>query len=260
MKKYKTLVQLLVIFITLITQSYVCANESFSLYIDISEGGQLSKRYTERLKTYLQLNDCAIDTIVDTSADTNSNKTTSNNEFDSNFIFIPISKDLPNKYSKILDISIENDQQLSGSILVRKETGINNIEALKDIPIAYISESSLTGYQLQEELFKAVNIQHAKENITFAQSNEAAVSLLLHKEVIAVGVVTSLAKLWEKSNGLSIVATSKSVSLGGLWVNNNIDNQVVENCKKAFIMLPYSEQKYKKLMKLFPAWVERFQP
>ena len=243
----------LIFAIAVIVQStLLIANDKSSLYIDISEGSQLSERYTDRLKAYLQRYGCMIDRV-------NSHPIINSHEH-ANFIFLPVNKDLSKSYSKILNITVKNNEPLSGSILVRKETGISHINILKNIPIAYVSEASLTGFKLQEALFKAVNIQNDKQNITFAQSNEGAISLLLHKEVIAVGVATPLAKIWEKANGLLIVATSKSIDVGGVWAKKGTDASIIENCKNAFVKLPNSEQKNKKLMKLFPAWIESFHP
>ena len=224
------------------------ANESLSLYIDTSEGGHVSKRGTDRLVKFLNNNHCMVNQI--SSANKLSSKP------NSSFLFTPIRQKLSKDYTKIANIKIINDEPLSASILVRGSTGINDISSLDGVRMAFLSPESITGYQLPQQLFKEANITHSKDRITFTQTNSAAASLLLHKDVFAAAIATPIAKKWAKSNDLIIVSTSSEVDTGGLWVNSKVPTKIADICTQTFILLNKIENK--KLRTLFPVWLDGF--
>ena len=220
------------------------------LYIQTSEGGDPSPFRIEKLKEYLHLKQCVIEEISSGNAVADSSK--------ADFIFSPLQPSLPNQFVKLANINVINDEKLSASILVRGSTGIKNITNLAGVRIAFLSPESSTGYQLQQSLFEAADIVHNKENITFAETNLAAISLLLHQDVFAAGIATPLAKKWAEGNGLIIVATSKEVDVGGFWVRKDISSEIIENCAKAMLQITKSGEQNQKLLRLFPAWVDSF--
>ena len=245
---------LIIGFIGFIFPTTSFAAEQLSLYIETTEGGDISKRRIEKFKNYLQLNQCPIEEI------TYGNKLAITSTSD--FLFRPLQPSLPevkpDPFVKLANIKIINDEKLSASILVRGSTGITNITSLDGVHMAFLSANSITGYKLPRHIFKQQGIVHGKEKITFSQTNIAAVSLLLHKDIFAAAIATPLAKKWAKANDLNIVATSKEVKAGGLWVDQNVSNEIINNCAKAFSQLGKNEVKNKKLLMLFPAWLERF--
>ena len=226
------------------------ANEQLSLYIETTEGSEPSKRRADKLKKYFHLKQCPIQKISygnQAAASTNSD-----------FIFIPLQPPLPDRFVKLADINIVNGEKLSASIVVRKSTAIKDVSNLDGIYIAFLSPDSVTGYKLQQRIFKDAGVAHDEKKITYALRNVAAVALLLHKDVFAAAIATPLAKKWAKLNGLLIVATSEEVEAGGLWVNQSVSTELIENCSKAFGQLSKKGINNKYLMKFFPAWVESF--
>jgi len=163
-----------------------------------------------------------------------------------------------NLFEKLSNIKIINNDKLSASVLVRGETGINSIKSLENVRIAFLSPNSITGYQLPSNIFQLANIIHSREKITFTQTNLAAVSLLLHKDVFAATIATPLAKKWAADNNLIIVVTSKEIEAGGLWVKKSLSAKTKENCSRAFTNLTKTGNINKKLIKLFPAWIDSF--
>ena len=228
----------------------ILANDSIHLYIDTSEGGTVSNFRLQSLKKYLRLKQCSIDEI------SYGNKIADGSKFE--FIFTALQPSLPKQFVKIADLKIIHNEKLSGSIIVRGATGINNIANLAGVHIAFLSPESITGYQLQQNLFKAALINHSEDKITFTQTNLAAISLLLHKDVFAAAIATPLAKKWAETNDLIIVATSKEVKTGGLWVQQGVSSDIIDNCAKAFVQITKAEAGNQKLLRLFPAWLDSF--
>jgi len=240
-----------VLFSLLLPLHPVFANEqALSLYVDSKEGGEISKRRLDKLKLYLQAHQCNVQ-----QAEAGKNNPI---EIKSDLIISPLQLSFSNKWQQLAGIRVINDEPLSGSILVRGSTGINNVSSLEGVRIAFLSSSSLTGYDLQQKIFKKSDIKHDKNNITFAHTNIAATSLLLHKDVFAAGIATPLANKWAPSNNLIIVATSDTIETGGIWANKGLSKQVMNHCISAFTKISSTGQKNKKLMRLFPAWLDSF--
>ena len=224
------------------------ANASLSLHINTSEGGDISKRKSQMLIDYLTNNDCEITSITSENSNSIPSK--------ASFLFLPLEQAVVEGYSKIANINVINDEKLSASILVRGSTGITNISSLEGVHIALFPTKSIIGYQLPQALFDDVNIVHSDERITSVQTNLAAVSLLLHKDVFTAAIATPLAKKWAASNDLTIVATSATVDPGSIWAHKTVPHKAANACAQALSLL--NKANNKKLLMLFPAWVNGF--
>jgi len=224
--------------------------DTTTLYVDGSEGGEQSYRRIDKLKTHLGNNQCLIHNIsFGKSPDSASN---------ADYVFLPLNKPMPDTFKKILRIKTTNGEALSGSILVKASTGITDLESLDGVLIGFLSPDSLTGYTLPQALFKQAGVVHKQEKITFTDTNFAAITLLLHQDVFASVIATPVAKGWARDNDLHIVASTKTVETGGIWARKNVSSEQITNCKKAFSEINRSEGKYKKLLSIFPYWLDGF--
>ena len=228
----------------------VSAATPFSLYINSAEGGEVSNRKTEELKQYLNQNGCYIENIeVGTKAVS---------QINSDFIFIPLEQGHLDSYTKLVAIKMINSEPLSSSILVRGSTGITDLKDLEGVRIAYLSAESKLGFSLPQAMFKSIGLNHLNDRITFTQTNIGAMSLLLHKDVFAAAVASPLAVKWAKANDLNIVAMTDVVGSGGIFVKRSSSKMETGKCQKTFISLSEKTRKNKKLLRIFPAWINGF--
>ena len=229
------------------------AGNGFSFYINATEGGDISALRISHLKNYFKQQQCDIETIE------TGNQSTTASDFD--IIFMPLKQKMPRSYKKIFDLKVIDKQVLSGSILVRASTGIQDIKNLAGVRIAFLSPHSTTGFGLQKTLFDNVGVTLQKDRITYTQTNIGAMSLLLHRDVFAAAVATPLARKWAKANNLHIVIESKSVETGGIWINNSISKDDQTACQQSFLDLFKNKNKreIKKLLRIFPAWIDTFE-
>lgn len=230
--------------------SHASKAQSISMHMDISEGGEISSRRINNLIKYLKSNRCDVGRI--------NYENKQPYEITEDIVFLPIQGQLAEGYHKQASLQIINNDALSGSILVRRNTGVNDVEALEGVRIAFLSPQSVTGFKLQEQLFKQHGVNFSEDKITYTQSNLGAISLLLHKDVFAAAIATPLAKNWLDKNALKIVASSPSVETGALWMKGSLDKQMIKNCRSAFLKLTTSNNKSKRLLKLFPLWLTGF--
>lgn len=229
-------------------------HRGLSFYINTTEGGDISDRRLSDLQHYFKKNQCDIE-VISAGGELAEGST-------ADIVFMPLEQDIPKSFQKIFNLSVVDDQPLSGSLLVRSSTGIRNITELADVRIAFLSPGSVTGFELQKVLLDGAGVTLKEELMTFTHSHLGAMSLLLHKDVFAAGVATPLAKKWAKGNDLTIVAESPQVVPGGLWMKNTIDYDVSEPCKQSFKNLfdNNNDRKIKNFAKIFPVWVKGFVP
>ena len=220
------------------------------LYIDSSEGGDVSIRNVDRLKKHLLKYQCDVDIVIG-DLDKAVKQSAS-------FIFSPLDRLLPADYLILTNIKVINDEPLSSSILVRNSTGISDIKSLEGVRFALLNKGSVTGYQLPLSILNQAEIRPNFEKVTLVQSNMSAISLLLHKDVFAAAIATPLAEKWANANDLRVVATSDSVSSGALLVNKKVSLETTQKCLSAFKILTLDNSKLKRVMKVFPAWVAGF--
>lgn len=226
------------------------SDESLTMLIDSSEGGEISDKRKDQLKKFLKNNQCNVQTIGF------DDEHQSNTKYD--LIFKPIKKNPGSDYSRQLSIKVLDDTPLTASIMVRKSTAIESLGNLASIHIAFLSEKSELGYQLPIELFDQAGVTFTKHNITFTQSNLAAVSLLMHKDVFAAVIATPLARRWAITNDLSVVSKTRELVPGGIWFHENMSDQRAKLCSDAFMSLNQSDRRAKKLLSIFPGWIESF--
>lgn len=234
----------------LLVTANLFAAESYNLYIDTREGGEISERRINLLKQYLQQNQCNITNVI---TDNNSAAKPSNG-----LIFSPLHMPPTEAATQLASIAIINGEPLAASILVKSATGIKDIKNLQGVRISFLSKQSVTGYQLQQELLVQAGVIHSEDKITYTGTHSAAASLLLHGDVFAAAIATPLAKAWAKANNLILVITSKPIQAGGLWATKNMPKDDSENCIKAFTKLTKTNLQEKKLLSLFPAWLDSF--
>ena len=226
------------------------SEQSLTMLIDSSEGGENSDKRTHQLRMYLISKECNVQTIKF------EDEHQSNSKYD--LVFKPIQKNLSHDYRQQLSIKVIAGTPLSASIVVRKSTAIKSLENLSNIHIAFLSEESELGYRLPIELLNQSGVTFTKHNITFAQSNLAAVSLLMHKDVFAAVIATPLARRWEKTNDLLIVSKTRELIPGGIWFRKKLSDQNIKLCGNAFSSLNQSDRHGKKLLSIFPGWIESF--
>ncbi len=225
-----------------------------SLYVNVAEGGEISKRRQNHLQDYFQNSQCNIK-LIDSGFKSAA-------ESAADIVFMPLKQDMAQPYQQVFGLTVIDDHLLSASILVRSATPISNIAELADVRIAFLSLESITGYSLQKALLNEAGVTLNKGLIRFTNSDLGAMSLLMHQEVYAAAVATPLAKKWAKANDLMIVAQSQPVATGGLWMKNGIALENKARCKDAFKKLFDKDQnsKVKNLAKIFPVWVKGFSP
>lgn len=226
------------------------AKQSLSLFIDSNEGGQFFEKRRDQLKQFLINKKCDVRTIKI------GNEHQSDTKYD--LIFKPLKKKLSSDYIQQLSIKIVDNTPLTASIMVRKSTGIQSLESLNNIHIALLSDQSELGYWLPLEIFDQAGITFSKHKITFTQNNLAAASLLMHKDVFAAVIATPLANRWAVTNDLIMVRKTRELVAGGIWFHKNISDQTANLCSKAFTSLNQSDRRNKKLLSIFPGWVESF--
>ncbi len=222
---------------------------TLNLYINASEGGDLSPRRVDKLTDYFNRLGCNISQIE------YGEKSISETEAD--FFFSATELPQPVNYYKKLWLRTIDNQPLASSILVREATGIQSLSELADVRFAFLSPTSITGYFLPAKMFEQLKISHKKDKITYTQTNVGAISLLLHKDVFAVAIASPLASIWAKQNNLTIVKTSEPVAVGGVWVNHRLTERKLNSCKLAFMKIS-SPEVSKRMISVFPAWIESF--
>ncbi len=242
----------IIVLLTALQPGIASAADGLSFYINATEGGDISALRISHLKSYFKQQQCNIETIE------TGNQSAAASGFD--IIFMPLKQKMSKSYKKILGLKVIDKQVLSGSILVRASTAIRDIKNLAGVRMAFLSPHSITGFGLQKTLFDSAGITLQKDRITYTQTNIGAMSLLLHRDVFAAAVATPLAKKWAKANKLNIVIESKSVETGGIWINNSIAKDYQTLCQQSFLDLfqHKRERKIKKLVRIFPAWIDSF--
>ncbi len=230
--------------------SNIIAGEQPGFYIDASEGGEQNSRRIEKFKSYLHDNQCLINNVMSGKeiAPTSS----------AGFVFSPLQHPMSKAFKKVLDIRTVDNIPLSGSIVVKASTGINDLASLDGVRMGFLSADSSVGYELPNALFKNAGVIHDQEKITFTDTNFAAITLLLHQDVFSSVIATPLAVGWAKTNGLHIVATTETVETGGIWVKKSVSKENVNLCIAALSKMTRKDRAYKKLLAVFPYWLEGF--
>jgi len=231
--------------------SNIVAGEQPDFYIDATEGGEQNSRRIEKFKSYLHDNQCLI------------NNVTSGKEIapssNAGFVFSPLQHPMSNEFKKVLDIRTVDNIPLSGSIVVKASTGIDALTSLAGVRMGFLSADSSVGYELPNALFKNAGVIHDPDKITFTDTNFAAITMLLHQDVFSSVIATPLAVGWAKANNLHIVATTKTMETGGIWVKKSISKENADLCIAALSKMTRKDRTYGKLMAVFPYWLDGFE-
>jgi len=173
-------------------------------------------------------------------------------------VFSPLQLPMPKECKKVLDIRTIDNIPLSGSVVVKASTGINDLTSLDGVRMGFLSADSSVGYKLPNAMFKNAGVVHDQDKITFTDTNFAAITLLLHQDVFSSVIATPLAVGWAKANDLHIVAITETLKTGGIWVNNSISKENTNLCITALTKLNRKDRTYGKLMAVFPYWLDSF--
>ncbi|MCP4411105.1 MAG: phosphate/phosphite/phosphonate ABC transporter substrate-binding protein [Gammaproteobacteria bacterium] len=231
--------------------SNILAGEQPDFYIDATEGGEQNSRRIEKFKSYLLDNQCLIHNVTSKKEIAHTSST--------GFVFSPLQHPISNEFKKILDIRTVDNIPLSGSIVVKASTGINELTSLAGVRMGFLSAESSIGYHLPNVMFKNAGVVHDPDKITFTDTNFAAITLLLHQDVFSSVIATPLAVGWAKTNGLHIVATTENVETGGIWVKKSISKGNVDLCIAALSKMNRKDRTFRKLLAVFPYWLDGFE-
>jgi len=231
------------------------ADPAMTFYIDGSEGGEQSARRIVQLKTYFADNNCVINNIILGKGPAPT--------ADADLFFSPLKQTGPDQsrpaqFKKLLNIKTVDDIPLSSSVMVKASTGIKDLKSLDGVRMGFLSADSLIGYQMPKELFKAAGVTHDPAKITFTDTNFAAITLLMHQDIFSSVIATPVAVGWAKTNDLLIVASTEIVETGGIWAKSNIADEKLNSCTKALSQLNRSDRNLKKLLSIFPYWLDGF--
>jgi len=231
--------------------SNIVAGEQPGFYIDATEGGEQNNRRIKKFKNYLHDNQCLINNVTSGKeiAPTSS----------AAFVFSPLQHPMPNEFKKVLDIRTVDNIPLSGSIVVKASTGINDLTSLAGVRMGFLSADSSVGYQLPNAMFKNAGVVHDQDKITYTDTSFAAITMLLHQDVFSSVIATPLAVGWAKANDLHIVAITETLETGGIWVKKSVSKEKSNLCIAALAKMTRKDRTYGKLMAVFPYWLDSFE-
>ncbi len=230
--------------------SNIVAADQSGFYIDATEGGEQNNRRIEKFKSYLHDNQCLINNVMSGKeiAPTST----------AGFVFSPLQHPMSNEFIKVLDIRTVDNIPLSGSIVVKASTGINDLTSLAGVRMGFLSANSSIGYHLPNAMFKNAGVVHDPDKITFTDTSFAAITLLLHQDVFSSVIATPLAVGWAKANDLHIVAITETQETGGIWVKKSVSKENSNRCIAALTKMNRKDRTYGKLMAVFPYWLDSF--
>ena len=225
------------------------AAEPLTLFVGSAEGGAISGRRLHNFSRYLNQQGCPVSDIK-TAA-------TLPPDLSAQLVFAPLEHEFGAGYQRILNLQVLNGAELSASVLVRGSTAVPDLKALSGVRIAFLSPESVTGYQLARDLFASVGVEHNADRITYTRTSVGAMSLLLHKDVFAAVIATPLADKWRRDNDLQLVGVTDAVNPGALW-SKGMSPALQASCQAAFLGLSDGSRSSKKLLKIFPGWLQGF--
>ena len=225
------------------------AAEPLTMFVSSAEGGAISGRRLHNLSRYLTQQGCPVSDI-ETAAEYPQ-------DLNAQLVFAPLEHDFGSDYRPLLNLKVLNGAELSASVLVRGSTAVPDLQALSGVRIAFLSPDSVTGYLLARDLFASVGVEHKSDRITYTRTSVGAMSLLLHKDVFAAVIATPLADKWSRDNDLQLVGVTEAVNPGALW-SKGMSPAMQARCQAAFLELSDGSRSSKKLLKIFPGWLQGF--
>lgn len=233
----------------LIPQTFAFDQGPLSLYLDDSEGGDVSKRRLAKLQSFLQQAKCPVATIT-----LNSDKFKKSQNQDIVFSALNSADSKSHRHRRVLNNTIDRKSELSSSILVRASTGIDTLESLSDVRFAFTNTQSTLGYFAPLKLLENNGVEVTEKKITFTQSELGSMTMLLHKDVFAAAIATPLADKWAAANDLTVIGKTSIYENGGVWFNRSMSTQQTEACQLAFLKV-FTDQNLKSIRKVFPLWL-----
>jgi len=226
-----------------------------AFYVDSREGGSTSTRVRDKLQRYLHEADCPLGVSVGNHAP--------QTEFALSFSALSRSPGVNGtggEEGPALIAVASGGGYSQAAVLVRSSTGIDSVDKLGSVHMAFVGARSVTGYLDQQQLLEQSGIALDAEKTVFTDNHVGAVSLLMHKDVFAAGVDAGLAQKWAATNGLRIIALGPEREAGGIYISQSVDAQSRAACTEALTALRRDGQPGKSIMKLFPDWVQGFKP
>ena len=162
-------------------------------------------------------------------------------------------------YEPLVVVRTWQDYPLTSTVLVKSSTGLTNLTGLKGQRIAYISEGAYMGRLVAEKLLSDASVQPRGNSIYLTGGYEGSMTMLLHGDVFAAVIAGPLANRWAKANDLTIVVESEPLDIGYLWIKASLPEDINTVCRNAMLSLQ-RESRRDKRMKVFPLWVEGFNP
>jgi phosphonate transport system substrate-binding protein len=147
-----------------------------------------------------------------------------------------------------------------GYILVRKESGIKDIENLRGMVIAFVDKASTTGYVFPVAYLKQNGVKSINKYFSgyfYAGSHDAAIKSVLKKEADITAVKESVYHaLTDKdpkvANELMVIAKSIEFPTNALWLGKHLDAKTRRKIKKALIDMAKDEEG-REILSLFGA-------
>jgi len=147
-----------------------------------------------------------------------------------------------------------------GYILVRKDSGIEDIKDFKGKIIAFVDKASTTGYIFPVAYLKDHGVKSAEEFFSryfYTGSHDAAIKSVLDKEADITGVKDRVYQtLADKDprvvNELTVIAKSIEFPTNALWLSRHLDKEVRDKIKRAFLDMT-NDVKGKEVLQQFGA-------
>ncbi|WP_444994096.1 PhnD/SsuA/transferrin family substrate-binding protein [Aliikangiella sp. IMCC44359] len=221
--------------------------------VDLSEGGSSSPRLYKKFANYLKAQNC----VVNIEHISHYNQ----QSFDLLFSSIKLPEHtlkLINSY-QVMQIKREKGHFSQAAIIVRQKTHINDLQSLSGVHFAFVHPSSITGFADQKTMLQHAGVELQHNQTVFTDNHIGALSLLLHKDVFAIGVDYLFAEQWVKSNGLKILATGEPQAVGGLYAKRSSRPAQLNPCLVAIKALTRNRKPGRSILKLFPDWIVNYQ-
>lgn len=129
-------------------------------------------------------------------------------------------------YNLLLKVLENGSSSYEGAIIVRKDSGIKSIGDLKGKSMAFVDESSTSGFYLQNKMINDLGYSSASffSKYEFAGSHDRAIKLVYEKRFDAASVGLLPLKIsGVNTEELQIIAKTKKIPNAPILANNNMD-------------------------------------
>lgn len=229
--------------------SHAAVANTLTFSLPAGEGGSDSKRAISSFEHYMADNNCASKIVF------------SSDEIAAD-IYFSTAPPLPpteqqHEYSVLARATSYNNQPLTTAILIKSSTGISNLASVENERLSIISKTSYLGWQEVKKLYQNAGVAIDPGDLYITGTYEGAIALLLHGDVFVAALPGPMARRWATANALSIIAESKPLDIGHVWVSRKLPASKAHTCREALLALKRSNRRDKRLT-VFPGWVEGF--